>query len=133
MTTFFKFKCRLKHNFELEAEGTVSRAQMYNDYINFCVKNNIEVKNNSIFGKYVKTIFGDLKTRRLGTESKYHYCGLRKITNSGEGIKQDSPSVSQVKRKRQRREENKNSIENTNRLETLKIASENVTENTALT
>ncbi|XP_067943527.1 transcription factor RFX3-like [Watersipora subatra] len=72
-------------NFE-NCDGTsLPRCTLYNFYLHHCNAEKIEPSNPASFGKLVRTIFRDLKTRRLGQRgnSKYHYYGIR--------IKADSP------------------------------------------
>jgi len=69
----------LQDNYEA-AEGTsLPRSTLYAHYVSFCSSMNIEPVNAASFGKLIRSIFPNLKTRRLGTRghSKYHYYGIR--------------------------------------------------------
>jgi len=69
----------LQDNYEA-AEGTsLPRSTLYTHYVSFCSSMNIEPVNAASFGKLIRSIFPNLKTRRLGTRghSKYHYYGIR--------------------------------------------------------
>jgi regulatory factor X 1/2/3 len=69
----------LQDNYEA-AEGTsLPRSTLYTHYVSFCGSMNIEPVNAASFGKLIRSIFPNLKTRRLGTRghSKYHYYGIR--------------------------------------------------------
>lgn len=52
---------------------------MYASYIDTCIKHNVKTINSANFGRLVRLVYPDVKTRRLGVrgESKYHYCGVR--------------------------------------------------------
>lgn len=70
---------RLQDNYEA-AEGTsLPRSTLYTHYVSFCNSMTIEPVNAASFGKLIRSIFPNLKTRRLGTRghSKYHYYGIR--------------------------------------------------------
>lgn len=56
---------------------------MYEHYQASCIANNLTPVNSATFGKLLRNVFPDLKTRRLGTrgQSKYHYCGIRVRTS----------------------------------------------------
>lgn len=52
---------------------------MYEHYKAHCAARNLTPVNSATFGKLIRVVFPDLKTRRLGVrgQSKYHYCGIR--------------------------------------------------------
>lgn len=56
---------------------------MYEHYQASCITNHLTPVNSATFGKLLRNVFPDLKTRRLGTrgQSKYHYCGIRVRTS----------------------------------------------------
>jgi len=66
-------------NYE-SAEGTsLPRSALYTHYNEHCQQNNLEPVNAASFGKFIRSVFIGLRTRRLGTRgnSKYHYYGIR--------------------------------------------------------
>ncbi|KAG5456391.1 MAG: RFX DNA-binding domain-containing protein, partial [Olpidium bornovanus] len=69
----------LMANYEVEEEHNVPRSSMYSHYLKYCQHHGVRPVNSASFGKLVRSVFPDLKTRRLGTrgQSKYHYCGIR--------------------------------------------------------
>jgi regulatory factor X len=69
----------------------VPRNRVYARYVGICANERIKPLNPASFGKLVRLMFPEIKTRRLGVrgQSKYHYCGIRL---AGE---QSSPKVSQ--------------------------------------
>jgi len=74
----------LQDNYE-SAEGTsLPRSTLYAHYVSFCGSMDLEPVNAASFGKLIRSIFPNLKTRRLGTRghSKYHYYGIRIKANS---------------------------------------------------
>jgi phage/plasmid-associated DNA primase len=60
---------------------------MYEHYKAYCTANELQPVNSATFGKLLRVVFPDLKTRRLGVrgQSKYHYCGIR-VRNEDEVI-----------------------------------------------
>ncbi|CAZ81462.1 unnamed protein product [Tuber melanosporum] len=69
----------------------VPRNRVYARYVGICANERIKPLNPASFGKLVRLMFPEIKTRRLGVrgQSKYHYCGIRL---AGE---QSSPKVLQ--------------------------------------
>ena len=55
------------------------RSQLYSQYEEYCNTHEVGPVNSASFGKLIRSVFQDIKTRRLGTrgQSKYHYCGIR--------------------------------------------------------
>lgn len=84
---------RLQKNCERvpDASVAVPRNRVYARYVGICANERIKPLNPASFGKLVRLMFPEIKTRRLGVrgQSKYHYCGIRL---AGE---QSSPKVSQ--------------------------------------
>ncbi|KAH0609948.1 uncharacterized protein H6S33_012494 [Morchella sextelata] len=74
-----------------DASVAVPRNRVYARYVGICANERIKPLNPASFGKLVRLMFPEIKTRRLGVrgQSKYHYCGIRL---AGE---QSSPKVSQ--------------------------------------
>ncbi|XP_048747396.2 transcription factor RFX4-like [Ostrea edulis] len=68
----------LHHHFVVQPDNSFSRGEIYRAYIIHCEKNNITHCNPAIFGKVLRTVFPDIKTKRIGTrgKSRYHYCGI---------------------------------------------------------
>ncbi|KAG2193980.1 hypothetical protein INT47_000768 [Mucor saturninus] len=66
-------------NYIQEREHNVPRRNMFEHYKAFCTANNLTPVNSATFGKLLRVVFPELKTRRLGVrgQSKYHYCGIR--------------------------------------------------------
>lgn len=67
---------------------------MYEHYKGYCATHNLPPVNSATFGKLLRNVFPDLKTRRLGVrgQSKYHYCGIR-VRNET-----DQPSINETVR-----------------------------------
>lgn len=57
----------------------VPRNRVYARYVGICANERIKPLNPASFGKLVRLMFPEIKTRRLGVrgQSKYHYCGIR--------------------------------------------------------
>lgn len=67
------------------AEGvSLPRSTLYAHYMDYCAKATVEAVNAASFGKIIRQVFPNLKTRRLGTRgnSKYHYYGIRHKSSS---------------------------------------------------
>ena len=66
---------RLKANYEPGEGHSLPRQTVYENYEEFCRQTKTEPINNATFGKLIRAIFPNLKTRRLGTRgnSKVHY------------------------------------------------------------
>ncbi|KAJ3361709.1 Transcription factor rfx3 [Allomyces javanicus] len=69
----------LHRNFEAAEEYNMPRQDVYDQYKLYCDTMSVPPVSSPMFGKIVKIIFPELKTRRLGTrgQSRYHYCGIR--------------------------------------------------------
>ncbi|KAK3585610.1 hypothetical protein CHS0354_004516 [Potamilus streckersoni] len=86
----------LRENFEKDPQSSVARADLYAAYLWFCEQSGVPMCNQALFGKSVRAIFPNLKTRRIGVrgKSKYHYCGLRpKWSNFLTCLKDKKPSA----------------------------------------
>lgn len=59
--------------------GATPRNRVYARYVSLCATERLKPLNPASFGKLVRAVFPDIKTRRLGVrgQSKYHYCGIR--------------------------------------------------------
>ncbi|XP_063687444.1 DNA-binding protein RFX2-like isoform X9 [Bolinopsis microptera] len=69
----------LMANYEVADGVSLPRCLMYSHYKQHCREHKLEPVNAASFGKIIRSIFINLKTRRLGTRgnSKYHYYGIR--------------------------------------------------------
>ncbi|KNE66464.1 hypothetical protein AMAG_11601 [Allomyces macrogynus ATCC 38327] len=69
----------LHRNFEAAEEYNMPRQDVYDQYKLYCDTMSVPPVSSPMFGKIVKIMFPELKTRRLGTrgQSRYHYCGIR--------------------------------------------------------
>lgn len=74
---------RIQRSYIREKNHNVPRKNMYEHYQASCITNHLTPVNSATFGKLLRNVFPDLKTRRLGTrgQSKYHYCGIRVRTS----------------------------------------------------
>ncbi|KAK7202552.1 RFX DNA-binding domain-containing protein [Myxozyma melibiosi] len=71
----------LKKTCQLSPRNAIPRNRIYARYAEICARHKIKPLNPAAFGKLVKLVFPDIKTRRLGVrgKSKYHYCGINLI------------------------------------------------------
>lgn len=69
----------LQENYEAADGTSLPRSTLYTHYVGFCNSMSLEPVNAASFGKLIRSIFPNLKTRRLGTRghSKYHYYGIQ--------------------------------------------------------
>lgn len=71
---------RLQQNYEEQDSISLPRGALYSHYLDFCQQANIEPMNQASLGKVIRSIFPDVKTRRLGTrgQSKWvvEYLGM---------------------------------------------------------
>lgn len=72
----FSVMHRLISNYESEEGHSLPRQQVYENYEEFCRQNNQDPINNATFGKLIRAIFPNLKTRRLGTRGNSKVCVL---------------------------------------------------------
>lgn len=63
---------------EAQSDGNVPRNRIYARYVTICAELSLQPLNPASFGKLVRIVFPNIKTRRLGVrgQSKYHYCGV---------------------------------------------------------
>jgi RFX DNA-binding domain len=68
----------LMRNCEVSA-GATPRNRVYARYVSLCATERLKPLNPASFGKLVRAVYPDIKTRRLGVrgQSKYHYCGIK--------------------------------------------------------
>ncbi|KAG0167986.1 DNA-binding protein rfx2 [Apophysomyces sp. BC1034] len=68
----------VRENYQYQQDHNVPRRGMYEHYKTFCRTRGTQPVNSATFGKLIRTVFPEIKTRRLGTrgQSKYHYCGI---------------------------------------------------------
>ena len=68
----------LMRNCEISA-GATPRNRVYARYVSLCASERLKPLNPASFGKLVRAVYPDIKTRRLGVrgQSKYHYCGIK--------------------------------------------------------
>ncbi|KAJ3010671.1 hypothetical protein HKX48_007293 [Thoreauomyces humboldtii] len=66
-------------NYEQCEKNSIPRSNLYDHYCSYCLESKIDPVNSASFGKLIRTVFPEIRTRRLGTrgKSKYHYCGIR--------------------------------------------------------
>ena len=59
--------------------GATPRNRVYARYVSLCAAERLKPLNPASFGKLVRAVYPDIKTRRLGVrgQSKYHYCGIK--------------------------------------------------------
>ncbi|EMR08715.1 hypothetical protein PNEG_02893 [Pneumocystis murina B123] len=69
----------LMRNCEAIPDVAVPRNRIYAHYVSVCAHERIKPLNPASFGKLVRMVYPDIKTRRLGVrgQSKYHYCGMK--------------------------------------------------------
>ena len=69
----------LQSHFEPSDGVSMPRSLLYTHYYESCIADVIEPVNAASFGKIIRSVFPNLRTRRLGTRghSKYHYYGIR--------------------------------------------------------
>ena len=76
----------LMRNCEI-SNGATPRNRVYARYVGLCAAEKLKPLNPASFGKLVRAVYPDIKTRRLGVrgQSKYHYCGIK--------LRDDDPNV----------------------------------------
>eukprot|EP01134_Creolimax_fragrantissima_P003798 CFRG3798T1 len=76
----------LMDNYEMWDNHSIPRQSVYDKYEEYSKIYNLGPCNNATFGKLIRSIFPNLKTRRLGTRgnSKYHYYGIREKDENNE-------------------------------------------------
>lgn len=73
----------LMNNCLPDNDSYVPRGRIFSQYAASCASNNLKPLSQATLGKLIRSLFPDLKTRRLGMrgQSKYHYCGLKFISS----------------------------------------------------
>ena len=74
----------LRDNYEVDEEISLARDTIFAHYIDFCHARGLDKMGTASFGKMVRLVFPEVKTRRLGVrgQSRYHYQGVRVKTSS---------------------------------------------------
>lgn len=69
----------LMTKYEASQETSVPRSAVFSHYETHCREHRWDAVNPATFGKVIRAVFPDLKTRRLGVrgQSKYHYFGIK--------------------------------------------------------
>lgn len=69
---------------EASPTAVVPRNRVYARYVQLCANNNLSPLTPAAFGKLIRILHPNLKTRRLGMrgKSKYHYCGIKVIDDN---------------------------------------------------
>ncbi|RCH93587.1 hypothetical protein CU098_009129 [Rhizopus stolonifer] len=82
----------VRENYVQERDHNVPRRNMYEHYKTHCIARQLTPVNSATFGKLIRVVFPELKTRRLGVrgQSKYHYCGIR-VKPSSESHQTNDP------------------------------------------
>lgn len=72
---------------EASHTAVVPRNRIYARYVQLCANYNLNPLTAANFGKLIRILFPNLKTRRLGMrgKSKYHYCGLKLVGDQLQG------------------------------------------------
>ncbi|RKP19737.1 hypothetical protein ROZALSC1DRAFT_28694 [Rozella allomycis CSF55] len=84
----------LEANYEAHEGVSMPRSTLYSHYLEQCHLSGVEPVNAASFGKIIRAVFPNLKTRRLGTRgnSKYHYYGI-KLKNDPEMMNHDTSLI----------------------------------------
>ncbi|ODV90416.1 hypothetical protein CANCADRAFT_56938 [Tortispora caseinolytica NRRL Y-17796] len=79
----------------IQTNSAIPRSRIYNHYVNTCNAFQCRPLNPASFGKLVRVIFPDIKTRRLGIRghSKYHYCGIDILPDVNPNLPQVAPHL----------------------------------------
>lgn len=80
----------VQHLCEPSHTSVVPRNRIYARYVQLCANFNLNPLAPANFGKVLRILFPNLKTRRLGMrgKSKYHYCGIKLV---GDQTQEGSP------------------------------------------
>ncbi|XP_072020020.1 LOW QUALITY PROTEIN: uncharacterized protein [Amphiura filiformis] len=72
----------IRSHLEESSETSLPKHEVYEDYKSYCENSSIHVLSPADFGKIMKSMFPNVKGRRLGTRgnSRYCYSGIRKKT-----------------------------------------------------
>lgn len=79
---------------EMNEKAVVPRNRIYSRYASICQPHGITPLSAASFGKLVRILFPTIATRRLGMrgQSKYHYCGIKLVGDSGADTPAASPA-----------------------------------------
>ncbi|ESO01065.1 hypothetical protein HELRODRAFT_82191, partial [Helobdella robusta] len=94
----------LLENYEATEGVSLPRSSLYNHYLRHCDQMKLEPMNQASFGKLIRSVFPQIRTRRLGTRgnSKYHYYGIKiKSTSSVHHIQQQHHQPQQLQQQQQ--------------------------------
>lgn len=85
---------------ESSPTAVVPRNRVYARYVLLCANNNLNPLTPASFGKIIRILHPNLKTRRLGMrgKSKYHYCGIKLLDDhslDNSGLSASSPAGSE--------------------------------------
>ena len=70
MNLIFDFNLRLREHFEERDEISVPRGTLYALYEDWCSERSSHPVNQASFGKIIRAIYPNVKTRRLGTRGQ---------------------------------------------------------------
>ncbi len=115
---------RLRETFQASEHGMIPRQVIFRHYVQVCQKNNIEPVISATLGKMIRSVFPNVKTRRLGTRRlskyvnnnnilmmiihynstfqyslmiRYHYCGIcYQISTTNTEMDLDKSSASET-------------------------------------
>lgn len=78
----------LSQNCEYDSNSYVPRSTIFDIYNRVCSRFGIKPLSQASLGKLIKSVFPNLRTRRLGVrgKSKYHYCGLRLVNHNNKNF-----------------------------------------------
>lgn len=86
----------LMKNCVSENDSYVPRGRIFAQYAASCAQNSLKPLSQASLGKLIRSVFPHLTTRRLGMrgQSRYHYCGLRLVSDdsSAEPVSSGSQS-----------------------------------------
>ena len=60
----------MKANYEKQEGVSLPRCVMYSHYIEYCQEQDLEPMNPASFGKIIRLVFPNVKTRRLGNRGQ---------------------------------------------------------------
>eukprot|EP01087_Luapelamoeba_hula_P008374 TRINITY_DN2091_c2_g1_i1.p1 TRINITY_DN2091_c2_g1~~TRINITY_DN2091_c2_g1_i1.p1 ORF type:complete len:898 (+),score=152.36 TRINITY_DN2091_c2_g1_i1:412-3105(+) len=76
----------LRENYAAKQGGNITKASIYRRYKAFCSANALTPKTQNIFGKVLKKLFPNIRSRRLGPVGKLvaHYSGVVRVKKDGD-------------------------------------------------
>jgi hypothetical protein len=83
----------IRDKFEVSEGSSVLRSSLQDAYKDHCTALGLRALNDAGFGKVLRQLFPELKSRRLGTRgnSRYHYYGMRPRSDSGLNVATTDP------------------------------------------